>query len=103
MHNPANGVVDQFGFRERLMAAFVANDPKSGGKEACPEAVETPEDKTHKGVCGGMREGNNCGINESIQVCSRLVCEAYNEAIPDASSVCVSSVNSTTKNEQTNM
>ena len=44
MNDPANGVVDRFRFRERLMAAFVANDPESRGKEACPKAVETPED-----------------------------------------------------------
>ena len=68
------------------MAAFVANNPETRGKEACPEAVETPEDKTRKGICGGMREGDNGRINESIQVCSRLVCQAYNEAIPDTSS-----------------
>ena len=44
MNDPANGVVDHFGFGERLMATFMADNPESRGKEACPKAVETPED-----------------------------------------------------------
>lgn len=40
MNKPADQVVYDFGLREGLMTAFMANDPKASCEEASPETVE---------------------------------------------------------------
>ena len=39
VEDPTNGVIDQFGLGEGLVATFVGDDPNPGSDEACPEAV----------------------------------------------------------------
>ena len=53
--NPANGVVENLGGGEGLVAALVSHDPKTSARQALNEGVECPQDSAdrHRGDCLG--------------------------------------------------
>jgi hypothetical protein len=58
---PANGIVERLGGRERLVAALVCHDPKAGSENALQDGVSSPQD----GPCRGG--GNHLGCDEVIE------------------------------------
>ncbi len=50
MENPTDSIVDSLGLGERLVAAFVGDDPKTGGEQARPEGVYSPKAESGDGV-----------------------------------------------------
>ena len=43
MQQPARGVVQRFGRRERLVATFVSDDPKASAEKALQESINDPK------------------------------------------------------------
>lgn len=84
MDNPTNSIVDKLGFRERLMATLMSNDPETSREEAGPEAVEGPERETSEPVSVWVGKLNYGGVNERVEVGCRLVDATNHEAVPNA-------------------
>lgn len=71
VQDPANGVIEDLGGRERLMAALVSQHPDTGSEQTLDESVQRPEDEANwsrgdslgsdivvEDVEGGSKTGN---------------------------------------------
>ena len=71
---PAHGVVEDFAWRERLMAALMSQDPQTSAKETLHEGVGRPEPGPER--CGG-----------NVFRCDESICEieygGYRRHIPN--------------------
>lgn len=61
MADPANGIVENLGFRESLVTTLVRKNPESGSKKALDDGVEGPESKSNRS------RRNVLGSDESIE------------------------------------
>lgn len=89
MEDPADEVVDELRLRERLVAAFMGNDPETCSDQASGKTVKGPEGKAGKGIVGGRGKGNVIRGEERFDICGGFINDTDEEEVPNAMYRCV--------------
>ena len=83
MKDPADGIVDELGLGERLVTAFVGNNPETGHDETVGERIERPEGETSEGIEVRMGKVELLRCDERVEVLGTLADASDEEKVPD--------------------
>jgi hypothetical protein len=83
MQNPADEVIDELGFRERLMTTLVSNDPETSCDKASGKSVEGPERKAGNGIKVGRGKGEMLGGEKGLNVRGNFINDGNEKQVPD--------------------
>lgn len=81
--DPADGIVDELGLGERLVTAFVGNNPETGHDETVGERIERPEGETSEGIEVRMGKVELLRCDERVEVLGTLADASDEEKVPD--------------------